>query len=200
MSTEKVYYQRTFKKFFMDNEAYPKGQYCIEAICRVASLGGQSPYFSATADIWPVKYSKDDYGSFGMQHDAIAKHFPELEKFLKWHLVSIEQPMHYLANSLYWAGFCGYCDGKPSSPPNIEYLKSTCIYGAIESDQNFDLDRYAHLTIFTGDNPDFHAVEIKAGMQQEKEKLNNWLVERLPALMDQFDNEMKVLFPDYERV
>jgi len=44
----------------------------------------------------------DDLG--GCIHDEIAKHFPELAPFIKWHLVSSDEPMHYLANTLYHAG------------------------------------------------------------------------------------------------
>lgn len=38
---------------------------------------------------------------FGCIHEEIAKHFPELTPFLKWHLCSTDGPMHYLANTLY---------------------------------------------------------------------------------------------------
>lgn len=41
----------------------------------------------------------DDAG--GCIHDHIAKHFPELAQFIKWHLVSSDGPMYYLENTLY---------------------------------------------------------------------------------------------------
>lgn len=61
--------------------------------------------FAITADIdrknrfdaW-----EDDCG--GCCHDEVAKHFPELAPFIKWHLTSSDGPMHYLANTLYLAG------------------------------------------------------------------------------------------------
>ena len=43
-------------------------------------------------------------GSSGCIHEEIAKHFPELKKYIKWHLMSSDGPMHYLANTLYLAG------------------------------------------------------------------------------------------------
>jgi hypothetical protein len=59
--------------------------------------------FSITGDIdrkgtygW-----EDDAG--GCLHDEIAKHFPKLKPYIKWHLVSSDGPMHYLANTLYHA-------------------------------------------------------------------------------------------------
>lgn len=40
-------------------------------------------------------------GSYGQMHKYIEKHFPELAKYLKWHLTSIEGPVHYIANTVY---------------------------------------------------------------------------------------------------
>lgn len=41
------------------------------------------------------------FDSCGMLHEDIAKHFPDLVPFFKWHLCSADGPMHYLANTLY---------------------------------------------------------------------------------------------------
>jgi hypothetical protein len=40
----------------------------------------------------------------GCRHDEVAKHFPELAPFIKWHLTSSDGPMHYGANVAYHAG------------------------------------------------------------------------------------------------
>lgn len=40
----------------------------------------------------------------GCIHDEIAKHFPELAPYIKWHLCSAEQPLYYIANTVYHAG------------------------------------------------------------------------------------------------
>ena len=37
----------------------------------------------------------------GCQHEEIAKHFPDLRKYLKWHLCDSNGPMHYVANTIY---------------------------------------------------------------------------------------------------
>ena len=42
-------------------------------------------------------------GSCGCLHDEISKRFPELAPFIKWHLVSTDGPMHYIANAMYHA-------------------------------------------------------------------------------------------------
>lgn len=39
----------------------------------------------------------------GQIQDDIAKHFPDLVPFFKWHLCSTDGPLHYLANTLYHA-------------------------------------------------------------------------------------------------
>ena len=44
---------------------------------------------------------RDSFG--GCCHDEIAKHFPELKPFIKWHLFNSTGPMHYIANTCYHA-------------------------------------------------------------------------------------------------
>ena len=44
-----------------------------------------------------------DEDSFGCMHEEIAKRFPELTPFIKWHLVDSNGPMHYIANTVYHA-------------------------------------------------------------------------------------------------
>lgn len=53
----------------------------------------------------------------GCLHDDIAKAFPELAHLIRWHLVSSDGPMHYVANTLYLAGdrdHFGRAAGEPS--------------------------------------------------------------------------------------
>jgi hypothetical protein len=45
---------------------------------------------------------RDTFG--GCCHDEIIKRFPHLAKYIKWHLCSSDEPMHYIANTLYHAG------------------------------------------------------------------------------------------------
>lgn len=40
----------------------------------------------------------------GCIHDEISQHFPELTHLIKWHLCSSDGPMHYIANTLHFAG------------------------------------------------------------------------------------------------
>jgi len=72
--------------------------------------------FGITADV----DEKDGAGRWrdymgGCCHDEIAKHFPELAPFLKWHLTSSDGPMHYVANTAWHAGdkdCCGLRKGE----------------------------------------------------------------------------------------
>lgn len=57
--------------------------------------------FSITGDI-TIKGRRDSE-ECGCIHDKIAKHFPEIEHLIKWHHMTSEGPMHYVANSLYHA-------------------------------------------------------------------------------------------------
>lgn len=57
--------------------------------------------FGITATIKNV-YGREEMG--GCCHDEVAKHFPELAPFIKWHLCGSDGPMHYVANTLYHAG------------------------------------------------------------------------------------------------
>ena len=45
-----------------------------------------------------------DCAACGCLHDDIARAFPELAPLIKWHLVSPDGPMHYIANTVYHAG------------------------------------------------------------------------------------------------
>lgn len=58
--------------------------------------------FSITGES-KLAWDRWDNGSAGCIHDEIAAAFPELASFIKWHLVSSDGPMHYIANTLYHA-------------------------------------------------------------------------------------------------
>lgn len=60
--------------------------------------------FAITCDIYERRGNDTwiDVGG-GAAHEEIAKHFPHLAPFIKWHLTSTDGPMHYVANSMYHA-------------------------------------------------------------------------------------------------
>lgn len=56
----------------------------------------------------------------GCIHDEIAEHFPELAFLIKWHLVSSDSPMHYLANTIYHAGDRDHNGKRKGEPTHFE--------------------------------------------------------------------------------
>lgn len=62
------------------------------------SCGNGHNTFSITAE---TRYKgKED--SFGCLHDDIKEFFPEFAHLIKWHLCSVDGPIHYIANTMYW--------------------------------------------------------------------------------------------------
>ena len=60
--------------------------------------------FSITADIQQKRGNAWVTWGGGCCHDEVARHFPELQPFIKWHLVSSDGPLHYIVNAMYLAG------------------------------------------------------------------------------------------------
>ncbi len=55
--------------------------------------------FVITADL----YEGRKWVSGGCLHDEVAVFFPELRKYLKWHLMNEDGPTYYIANTMYYA-------------------------------------------------------------------------------------------------
>lgn len=68
--------------------------------------------FSITADI----SEGGRWSASGCCHEEVAKHFPELAPFIKWHLFDASGPMHYIANTVYHAGDKDYHGCKAGEP------------------------------------------------------------------------------------
>lgn len=64
---------------------------------------GQAPYFSITGSTWELGKPKIDKYSITSGALRVGDYFPELGYLDKYHLMSTEQPMHYIANTLYHA-------------------------------------------------------------------------------------------------
>ena len=61
--------------------------------------------FSITAEVvTPQSKRRGDIEAGGCLHEDVAKKFPKLAPFIKWHLCSTDGPMHYIANTVYLAG------------------------------------------------------------------------------------------------
>ena len=77
--------------------------------------------FAVTCDMYEqTKGNRWVEVGWGAAHEEIVKHFPELKPFIKWHLVSSDGPIHYIANTLYNAGnrdHWGLLKGEASTNP-----------------------------------------------------------------------------------
>jgi hypothetical protein len=166
-------------------------KYRLSMRAKLHSLSGQYPYFSMTGEQYRQTNGRGHWAedSFGCLHDDIAQHFPKYEKFIKWHLVSIEEPMHYISNSLYWAGLQGWTDGKKASPPNWEYFVSTAKWGEVAGDENIPVK-----CLMGRGNKKNIVNRVKSYI------LTHILKKRAKALQREFYNAMRELFgTDWEQ-
>jgi hypothetical protein len=158
--------------------------------------------FAITADY----YEKGRLESCGCLHEDIAKWFPELVPLIKWHLVSTDYPLHYVANTVYHADQHGpthawvYYTGK-ADPLGFEDTKERVVaYKKAEEAKraegepgyriqwdektaktaNFDHARSSAVW------PEATDAELSVG----KESLTAALTARLPALMAEFRKTM----------
>jgi len=94
-------------------------------------IGEQDPYFSLTAEIQSLRGSRWIDQAFGILETEIKRYFPELRKYLRWHLTGIGSPLHYEANGIYfWEQYHGISKWERRSydPDPLEALYSTIIY------------------------------------------------------------------------
>lgn len=84
--------------------------------------------FSITADIYSSQTSTSDryFESGGYLHEEIAKHFPDLAPFIKWHLTNSDGPMHYIPNTMYHASPKEW-DGSDKEP-NINAARNSAVW------------------------------------------------------------------------
>ncbi len=75
-----------------------------------------------TFSITYLEYQKTEYGTWklescGTNPEKIAEHFPELAQYVKYHLVSTDGPLHYIANTMYHV-----------QKGNLDYARSTAVW------------------------------------------------------------------------
>ena len=91
------------KTFTVENKL---GYKLIKAVVRYDDqCGNGHNTFSITGEAYEnqQEISKNDPSTCGCMHEIIEKAFPQLAPFIKWHLVSSKEPMHYIANTIYHA-------------------------------------------------------------------------------------------------
>lgn len=155
--------------------------------------------FAITADIREAEggYWREYAG--GCCHEEIAKQFPELAPLIKWHLVSVDGPMHYLANTLYHADEHGpdsawiyYTGADPLGFSKGERLLCYARRGKAEKVEgkpgyrvNWDQKTAKTASL---DHARSSAVWPDATLEQLRDKVQ--LAARLPALLADFKADM----------
>ena len=94
--------KKTFTKFYTED-----GQrYKITATVRHDDeCGNGYNSFAITGDLYEMTKNGCQVNvAGGCIHEEIKKHFPELAKYIKWHLCGTDGPTHYIDNTLYFAG------------------------------------------------------------------------------------------------
>lgn len=133
----------------------------------------QNPHFSVTGTIDELRDGRWEDYSGGMLHDEVARHFPQLEPYLKWHLVAWPSgPMHYFDNAKYWwQKMAGVSEWPPQAgePDPAEAFASAVALGALPDDAMPPAHPGAWLEVLV------------------------WLNNRLPALRDAFRADMEAL-------
>ena len=153
--------------------------------------------FAITADI---RENGREYMG-GCCHDEIVLRFPELAHLIKWHCVSTDGPMHYLANTVYHADEHGpnmawvYYTGQPDQL-NLGDNKERLLCYAKESDARNAEGKPGYRVMWDDktakvanlDHARSSAVWPDATIEQLRDK--SALLARLPALMSDFHLNM----------
>lgn len=116
-------------------------------------------------------------GACGCCHDIVRKYLPELAKYIKWHLVGSDMPLHYVENVTYLAGdkdCWGLAKGEVSE-------KS----GHIGEGKERELDGAREAAVW----PDATDEQLSV----PKDELKQALLDRLPALMKEFKADVEEL-------
>ena len=115
---------KTFGPVPFTEKGYAKGATITATVRYDDSCGNGHNSFAITADVdEPMRWAGG-----GCMHKEVAKYFPELAPLLRFHLMSSDEPMHYIANTLYWLGYSGFCDGKSNSPPNLANARESACW------------------------------------------------------------------------
>ena len=94
------YQKKTVSKLFTENKVQKR--ITVELRYDDECNNGHNS-FTLTTEIRLKDRRIRDCEAYGCIHDEISKHFPELQKYIKWHLCSSEGPLHYIANTLWHA-------------------------------------------------------------------------------------------------
>lgn len=204
-----VHLNQTWKSFSRKIDGYgTNGQITVEIRFDDNCKNGYQS-FAITADIYTVESKRmRDCAACGCLHEEIAAIFPELIPLIKWHLVSTDGPMHYIANTVYHASDkdChGLRKGEPShydtvirfgnSPISHEISnkfakflterKGTGDFNLVECVHERDPKTFSPNYTFAGYGEKWHECPFKNRTQAEEwqKAINSgdWIIDRIPT-------------------
>ena len=147
--------------------------------------------FTVTGDIYSrhtcrkpcVTYDGQLYGESGggCVHQEIKEAFPELAPFVKWHHTSTDEPLHYVANGVFWHELW-----QASLDPLHEKRADAYVYkyGTGTLRKHF-------LSTIVFDPEEADADEL---VKRTKSEITEWLENRLPRLMTSFREDLAKVF------
>lgn len=119
---EKVYAERSFSP--------SKG---LTVTAKLHRLGDRPAYFSLTFER-RVRGHLESLGAAGPGH---LRDIPELRQMARWHLTSVVEPLHYVANTLYW--FAQFEASEGTNANALSNAAATCLWGLFEGETLDDL-------------------------------------------------------------
>lgn len=138
-------------------------------------LGTQKSYLSITGEVWEgmPKHNERNLISCGCVHDYILQYFPEFKNIIPFHLCDIDAPMHYIANAIY---FHEMATGNMEKYSWFDPTKDTPEKGK----KYFARHVIEHVAPIPSDIWEYN-----------KTKLQSWLHNRLPIIMEAMRQECK---------
>lgn len=178
--------KKTFTKFYTED-----GQrYKITATVRHDDeCGNGYNNFAITGDLYEMTKNGCQVNvAGGCIHEEIKKHFPELAKYIKWHLCGTDGPTHYIDNTLYFAGDRD-CWGKALGEP--KGYEKAIKFEVVEIPTGYS----------EGKQREFEAARASAiwedatdeELSLPSEELKQKLLDRLPKLLDDFKKDVEEL-------
>ncbi len=183
--------------------------------------------FSITADIYiKNRHGKFVWDSGRCQHEKIKEVFPGFDKYIKWHLCSSDGPLCYLANTLYSAGDKDCFGGRKgevrwwkynvSISPSEHGIARRFVFNPDEPHKLLDKKEAEEMAVrldgeivpvpwvyFEGKDRELDTARRSAiwpdATDEElmSDNLKDKLLERLPALMEEFKRDMEELGFEY---
>lgn len=125
-----------------------KGGDLVIADIRYERGGNVLPYFSICGEVYDhaprreasIMYEGKRYTmhSCGQVREPVLAAFPKLAPFVRWHLASLDGPMHYVENAIYWLELAygvSRWERRAGDPDPMACFKRTVAFGALPGDE-----------------------------------------------------------------